>query len=119
MSSRNTLEVREVKASKDLTLDDIIEGIIKKTIPYPPRLTKYEIARIVSARALQLASNAKPLIDVKKLNTYDPVKIALEELKEGKLPIIIVRTLPNNKKLEIRLRELQDLESKLGTKISY
>lgn len=98
----------------EVLIDQLIEDILKRKLPYPPRLTKYEIARIIAARAKQLAMGAKPLIDVSKLNTRDPVLIAFEEFKQGKLPFIIVRTLPSGRKIEISLSEMQKLEKKLG-----
>lgn len=60
-----------------------------------PRLTRFEKARIIGARALQLAMGARPLIDVSKLSTKDFVYIAREELMRGALPFTIVRRLPN------------------------
>jgi DNA-directed RNA polymerase subunit K len=62
------------------------------------KYTKYEKARIIGARALQIAMGA-PLIlkltkeDFEKLS-YDPIKIAEKELEEGVLPITIRRPMP-------------------------
>jgi len=61
------------------------------------RLTKYEIARIISARALQLAMGASPLIDTNNLPYNDVISIAEEELKRGVLPITVRRVHPNGK----------------------
>lgn len=71
--------------------------------PFPKELyTKYELARILGARALQLSFNAPILIKIDKEQLedirYDPVKIAEMELDQGILPISIRRPLP--KKLE-------------------
>jgi DNA-directed RNA polymerase subunit K len=60
--------------------------------------TKYEVARIIGARALQISMNAPILINVEKekleeLN-YDPIKIAELEFKSGILPISIKRPMP-------------------------
>ncbi len=55
------------------------------------RLTRYEYARAVAARALQLALGAPPLIDIEELGLKDPVEIAREEVKRGVVPIIIKR----------------------------
>lgn len=60
--------------------------------------TRYEIARIIGARALQIAMDA-PLIlkvDEKKLKEirYDPIKIAELELEANVLPISIHRPSP-------------------------
>ncbi len=61
----------------------------------PPRLTRYEIARIIGARALQLSLGAPPLVDVAKAPAKDPIAIALLELYEGVLPITIRRMKPD------------------------
>ncbi|HYB58995.1 MAG TPA: DNA-directed RNA polymerase subunit K [Candidatus Acidoferrales bacterium] len=51
-------------------------------------LTRYERARIVGARALQISMGAPTLIDS---NSTDPIDIALEELRRGVIPITIKR----------------------------
>ncbi|MFH1592316.1 MAG: DNA-directed RNA polymerase subunit K [Candidatus Woesearchaeota archaeon] len=60
--------------------------------------TKYEKARIVGARALQLSMGAPMLIkfDKKALEKikYSPVEIAKKEFDSGILPITIKRPLP-------------------------
>jgi len=66
--------------------------------------TKYEIARILGARALQIAMNAPMLIDIKKdrleeLN-YDPLKIAEIEFNAGVLPITVRRPFPQKEEIE-------------------
>lgn len=52
------------------------------------KLTRYERARIVGARALQISMGAPTLIES---NTTDPIDMALEELKKGVIPITIKR----------------------------
>jgi len=69
----------------------------------PRKLTKYERARIVGARALQLTLGAPPLI---KITTRDPIEIAEEELKLGVLPMIIRRRLPSGQYQDIPLKYL-------------
>ncbi len=118
-SRRSKVQVFNLENVKLESVQELIEALEKKLLPYPPRLTKYEIARIVAARAKQLAMGAKPLIDVSKLNTRDPVIIALEELKQGKLPFIIVRTLPTGRKIEIKVQDLQKLEKDYGFGLPY
>ena len=61
-------------------------------------LTKYEKARIIGARALQLASGAPLLLklseeDLRSIN-FNPIEMAKTELKEGILPITIKRPMP-------------------------
>lgn len=55
------------------------------------RLTKFEIARVIGARALQLAMGAPPLIDVSNIEIKDPVYIAILELLKRLLPMSIIR----------------------------
>jgi DNA-directed RNA polymerase I, II, and III subunit RPABC2 len=57
-------------------------------------MTKYEKARILGTRALQLSMNAPPMVDVPAGET-DPLKIAMLELNERKIPIIVRRYLPD------------------------
>ena len=60
----------------------------------PPKLTRFEKARIIGARALQIAMGAPILINPSKAS-IGPIDIAIEELKQGMLPITIRRTLPD------------------------
>lgn len=62
------------------------------------RLTKFEKARIIGARALQLAMGAPFLIERPK-DEFDTVRLAQLELNSGVLPITIKR--PRPKKIEI------------------
>merc|ERR1739841_18433 len=56
-------------------------------------LTKYERARILGTRALQLSKNAPLMIDGNQ--ETDPYKLAEEELRQQKIPFIIRRYLPD------------------------
>ncbi len=68
----------------------------------PPKLTRFEKARIVGARSLQIAMGAPLLIDnLEGLN--NPIDIALEELKRELLPITIRRSLPDGTSQDIPL----------------
>jgi len=57
-------------------------------------MSKYEKARILGTRALQLSMNAPPMVDVPAGET-DPLKIAMLELHAGKIPLIVRRHLPD------------------------
>jgi DNA-directed RNA polymerase subunit K len=68
--------------------------------------TKYEKARILGARALQLAMNAPLLLkiseeDLAKIN-YDVLKIAEIELESGVLPISIKKPFPEKKEGKLK-----------------
>jgi DNA-directed RNA polymerase subunit K len=52
------------------------------------KYTRYERARIVGARALQVFMGAPVLIDT---SNTDPLEIALEEMKLGVIPITVKR----------------------------
>ena len=63
--------------------------------------TKYEKARMIGSRALQIAMGAPFIIkisddDLKRIN-YNPVEIAKIEFEKGVLPITVVRPLPKAK----------------------
>lgn len=62
------------------------------------KFTKFEKARIIGARALQIAMGAPLLLkmkekDYEKIN-YNPIEIAKLEFDKGIIPITIKRPLP-------------------------
>lgn len=61
-----------------------------------PIMTKYERVRILGERARQLSLGAKPMI--KGMESKDPKEVARQELKEGSIPLLIERELPNGMK---------------------
>ncbi len=52
-------------------------------------LTKYERARIIGARALQLEWGAPPLIAVEDMG--NTISVAEKELDKGVIPLVVVR----------------------------
>lgn len=52
-------------------------------------LTKYETARIIGARSLQLSSGAPPLLEVNMQES--PMQIAAHELANGVIPLVVIR----------------------------
>lgn len=72
----------------------------------PPWLTRYERARIIGARALQISLGAPILISLESIKVKDPIEIASLELKLRMLPIIIRRWLPNGVYQDIPLKYL-------------
>lgn len=65
------------------------------------KLTKYEKARIIGSRALQIAMGAPFIVDLSKEDLerirYNPIEIAKIELEKGVIPIAIRRTLPHER----------------------
>ena len=60
----------------------------------PPTLTRFEKARIMGARALQLSLGAPTFIPIPKTARIS-LDIAMEELEQRVIPITIRRVLPN------------------------
>jgi DNA-directed RNA polymerase subunit K/omega len=71
----------------------------------PKKLTRFERARVVGARALQISMGAPVLLDVPS-SIKSPIELAELELREGVLPISIRRSLPDGTSLNIPLRVL-------------
>jgi len=72
----------------------------------PPTLTRCEKARIMGSRALQLSLCAPPFIDFSK-NISTSLEIAMEELRQKVIPIVIRRTLPNGDYQNIAIEQFQ------------
>ncbi|KAJ3037224.1 DNA-directed RNA polymerases I II and III subunit RPABC2 [Rhizophlyctis rosea] len=62
----------------------------RMTTPY---MTKYEKARILGTRALQISMNAPVMTEVS--NMTDPLEIAMKELREKKIPLLVRRFMPD------------------------
>ncbi|XP_076066663.1 RNA polymerase II subunit RpII18 [Oratosquilla oratoria] len=58
-----------------------------------PYMSKYERARVLGTRALQIAMCAPVMVEID--SESDPLQIAAKELRERKIPIIIRRYLPD------------------------
>jgi len=81
----------------------------------PPKLTRFEKARVVGARALQVSMGAPVLLDSTD-PSMSPIDIALLELEEGVLPISIRRALPDGTSQNIPLKWLLQLPQDRKTK---
>ena len=71
-----------------------------------PNFTKYETARILGARALQIAMDAPLLLKLSKEELdkmrYDPLLIAEAEFKSGALPISVKRPFPEKREAALK-----------------
>jgi DNA-directed RNA polymerase subunit K/omega len=70
----------------------------------PPKLTRFEKARIVGARSLQIAMGAPPFLSLEGYRS--PIEIATAELEQDALPISIRRSLPNGITQDIPIKAL-------------
>jgi len=77
-----------------------------RVVAGPITLTRFEKARIMGARALQLSLGAPVFIEIPK-NATTSLEIAMEELKLRVIPIVIKRTLPNGDYQNIPLERFQ------------
>ena len=68
-------------------------------------MTKYERARVLGVRAMQISRNAPILVEV-DANDTDPMHIAEKELLERKLPFMIRRYLPDGSYEDWKMEEL-------------
>ena len=67
-------------------------------------MTRFEKARIVGARALQISMGAPILVET---NDSSSIAIALKELREKVLPITIRRRLPDGTSQDIPVQWLE------------
>ncbi|GMM35016.1 DNA-directed RNA polymerase core subunit [Saccharomycopsis crataegensis] len=85
----------DVKASSQQpqkkTVRDL--AIAKENRATTPYMTKYERARILGTRALQISMNSPVLVDIE--GETDPLQIAMKELSQRKIPLVIRRFLPD------------------------
>ncbi len=63
------------------------------------QVTRFELTRILGARALQISLGAPVLIDIG--HEQDPILIAKAEFEAGAVPIIILRTLPDKTSVRV------------------
>ncbi len=70
----------------------------------PPKLTRFEKARIVGSRSLQIAMGAPPFVPIEGYRS--PIEIATAELEEDALPLSIRRSLPNGMTQDIPIKAL-------------
>jgi len=88
IEKREILEINSVHEPTEIPVE---KG--KITIG-PPTLTRFERARIMGARALQLSLGAPTFISIPE-TARTSLDIAFEELDQRVIPIVIRRVLPN------------------------
>jgi len=73
-------------------------------IPWPnDRLTRFEVARLVGARALQIALGAPVLVSAE--GVINPIDIAKLEFKSKLLPITVKRKLPSGEYVVVQIKK--------------
>ena len=83
--------------------------------------SKYEVARILGARALQIAMNAPMLIKISNEELeeikFDPLKIAEKEFNSGILPISVRRPFPERFEKDLKKVAAKRLSDKEKEKL--
>ncbi|KAI4167829.1 MAG: hypothetical protein LQ343_006901 [Gyalolechia ehrenbergii] len=109
------VEVGQDPSAKRAGQKNVVVGLKEKKIPKDersttPYMTKYERARVLGTRALQIRNcsngedmctdhdwggsmNAPVLVDLE--GETDPLQIAIKELKEKKIPLVVRRYMPD------------------------
>ncbi|KAL8694995.1 MAG: hypothetical protein Q9218_000467 [Villophora microphyllina] len=92
------VEVGQDASAKREGKKNAVVGVKEKKIPKEersttPYMTKYERARVLGTRALQISMNAPVLVDLE--GETDPLQIAIKELKEKKIPLVVRRYMPD------------------------
>jgi len=101
-------EVRPEEIEQELRELKPKEGM--KIVVGPPRLTRFERARIIGSRALQLSLGAPPLVQAPE-NASDSISMAIYELEQKALPISLRRVFPNGQYQDIPIRRLFEAEA--------
>ena len=101
----------DVIRSRETITSDVEHEIMElsaegKILMGPPILTRFEKARIMGARALQLSLGAPTFIEIPESATTS-LDIAMEELEQRLIPISIRRSLPNGDFQNIPLFEFK------------
>ncbi|CAH8384932.1 unnamed protein product [Eruca vesicaria subsp. sativa] len=99
-------EIEEgVEEDADMKENDDVDGepietedkVEEEAVPRPRKtskfMTKYERARILGTRALQISMNAPVMVELE--GETDPLEIAMKELRQRKIPFTIRRYLPD------------------------
>ena len=97
---REIIDIDKQHEAVELTADG-------KILMGPPTLTRFEKARIMGARALQLSLGAPPFIDI-PVSAATSLDISMKELEERVIPITIRRVLPNGDYQNIPLFDFKE-----------
>ncbi|KAF9405940.1 DNA-directed RNA polymerases I II and III subunit RPABC2 [Podila epigama] len=85
---------KKVEIGKTNAFATPAKAVSKEDRTTTPYMTKYERARILGTRALQISMNAPVLVDLE--GETDALNIAMKELNNKMIPLIVRRYLPDN-----------------------
>lgn len=105
MESHHVDDHMHDEATQFLAEDDVSRATPANERITTKYMTKYERARVLGTRALQISMNAPITVELE--GETDPLKIARKELQKKKIPIIIRRYLPDGSYEDWPVRELE------------
>jgi DNA-directed RNA polymerase I, II, and III subunit RPABC2 len=86
-------------ASKKIDAMEDFNDIMRKYDPTKNRtkniLSKYERVKIIGLRSEQLQRGADPYVEFDASKDFNPREVAIEELRQRKIPFMIKRQLPD------------------------
>jgi DNA-directed RNA polymerase subunit K/omega len=89
-----------------VTKDQYQPSKTRKTKPY---MSDYEYCALISARAVQLTSRFEgiaPKIKLESPKDYDPMYIAMREINEKLVDLVVRRHLPDNTTEDFMVKEM-------------
>jgi DNA-directed RNA polymerases I, II, and III subunit RPABC2 len=94
------------EAEEDFLVENQSEALEEEAVTRftSPILTKFERAKILGVRAQQISMSAPIMVEYG--DETDSVEIARKELKEKKIPLIVLRRLPDNTYEKWAVRDL-------------
>ena len=98
-------EVYELSAVEEYLVETVSFEDKLKVID-PPYLTRYEKARIIGARALQISMSAPIFVEIPSY-IKEPIGIATFELSLRILPLTIRRHFPNDEYVDVPLKQFE------------
>jgi DNA-directed RNA polymerase subunit K len=96
-----TLLPRAARTARPLPFNtgtDCLGRMLSMAMAKGNKVTRFERARIIGARALQIGSGAPILIPVTAQEAIDPVGVAEREYDEGVIPITVLREAQTTRK---------------------
>lgn len=71
-----------------------------------PYINKYEMSRIIGARAEQISRGAPIMFDNDAAGIYEPVDIAMQEYRLGVIPLFLRRNMPDKTHIMLSVPDL-------------
>ena len=80
--------------------EEIAKGLLNTIDYYHPKLTKFELAKLIGFRATQISENSPVYLPTKEIEgIVDPIQLAINEYNADKGILSITRSFPYHKKI--------------------